>query len=158
MMRVLVTAATKYGATGEIARAIGEVLAEHGLDPAAVPPQQVDRLDGYDAVVLGSAVYAGHWVVRVPEGRFVIENSWPIPAADGTARGVVVQGRSPAAGWRAGGCSASVISWLLARGGLPTDAIHPPPGGRAPGWAAGLAIAHRSPPRAHDPGAILLVR
>jgi hypothetical protein len=31
-------------------------------------------------------------VVRVPEGRFVIENSWPIPVADGTQRGVVVQG------------------------------------------------------------------
>jgi hypothetical protein len=30
--------------------------------------------------------------VRVPEGRFVIENSWPIPVADGTQRGVVVQG------------------------------------------------------------------
>jgi menaquinone-dependent protoporphyrinogen oxidase len=62
MMRVLVTAATRYGATGEIARAIGEVLAERGLDPAVVPPEQVDRLDGYEAVVLGSAVYAGHWL------------------------------------------------------------------------------------------------
>jgi hypothetical protein len=30
--------------------------------------------------------------VRVPEGRFVIENSWPIPAASGPARGVVVEG------------------------------------------------------------------
>jgi hypothetical protein len=30
--------------------------------------------------------------VRVPEGRFVIENSWPIPAADGTVRGVLVEG------------------------------------------------------------------
>jgi len=61
-MKVLVTAATKYGATGEIARAIGEVLREHGLDPTVVPPEQVNRVDGYDAVVLGSAVYAGHWL------------------------------------------------------------------------------------------------
>jgi hypothetical protein len=30
--------------------------------------------------------------VRLPEGRFVIENSWPIPAADGASRGVVVEG------------------------------------------------------------------
>ena len=30
--------------------------------------------------------------VRVPEGRFVIENCWPIPDGDGTARGVVVEG------------------------------------------------------------------
>jgi menaquinone-dependent protoporphyrinogen oxidase len=61
-MRILVTAATRYGATGEIARVIGEVLGERGLDPTVLPPEQVDRLDGYDAVVLGSAVYAGHWL------------------------------------------------------------------------------------------------
>jgi hypothetical protein len=30
--------------------------------------------------------------VRVPEGRFVIENAWPIPDAHGAARGVVVEG------------------------------------------------------------------
>jgi menaquinone-dependent protoporphyrinogen oxidase len=61
-MKVLVTAASKYGATGEIASAIGEVLAGHGLDATVVPCEQVDSVDGYDAVVLGSAVYAGHWL------------------------------------------------------------------------------------------------
>lgn len=30
--------------------------------------------------------------VHVPEGRFVIENAWPVPVADGTQRGVVVEG------------------------------------------------------------------
>jgi len=30
--------------------------------------------------------------VRVPEGLFVVENSWPIPNADGPSRGVVVEG------------------------------------------------------------------
>jgi hypothetical protein len=30
--------------------------------------------------------------VRVPEGRFVIEDAWPIPDADGGSRGVVVEG------------------------------------------------------------------
>jgi hypothetical protein len=30
--------------------------------------------------------------VTVPEGRFVIENAWPVPNDDGTARGVTVQG------------------------------------------------------------------
>jgi hypothetical protein len=30
--------------------------------------------------------------VMVPEGRFVIENSWPIPNEDGAARGVTVEG------------------------------------------------------------------
>jgi len=30
--------------------------------------------------------------VRIPEGRFVIENAWPIPDSDGPSRGVVVEG------------------------------------------------------------------
>jgi hypothetical protein len=37
----------------------------------------------------------------------------------------------------------SVISWLLARSGLPADVIRPPAGGRAPGWHAGLVAARR---------------
>jgi menaquinone-dependent protoporphyrinogen oxidase len=61
-MRVLVTAATKYGATGEIAQAIGAVLSERGLDTTVTPPEQVQAIDDYDAVVLGSAVYAGYWL------------------------------------------------------------------------------------------------
>lgn len=61
-MRVLVTAATRYGATGEIAQAIGEVLTERGWDAVVVPPDQVKGIDGFDVVVLGSAVYAGHWL------------------------------------------------------------------------------------------------
>jgi menaquinone-dependent protoporphyrinogen oxidase len=60
-MKVLVTAATKYGATGEIAQAIGEVLREHGLDTTVGPPGDA-TVDGYDEVVIGSAVYAGHWL------------------------------------------------------------------------------------------------
>ncbi|HXV33781.1 MAG TPA: hypothetical protein VD769_07205 [Gaiellaceae bacterium] len=39
--------------------------------------------------------------------------------------------------------SNSVISWLLARAGLPIEEVHPPAGGRAPGWHAGLAVARR---------------
>jgi len=44
--------------------------------------------------------------------------------------------------------SNSVIAWLLAAGGLPTDDVRPPAGGRAPGWSAGLEVARRArPPR-----------
>ena len=39
--------------------------------------------------------------------------------------------------------SNSVVSWLLARSGLPTEAIRPPVGGRAPGWDAGIVTAQR---------------
>lgn len=39
--------------------------------------------------------------------------------------------------------SNSVISYLLMRTGVPIESIHPPKGGYAPGWAAGIALAHR---------------
>jgi hypothetical protein len=39
--------------------------------------------------------------------------------------------------------SNSVVSWALARGGMDTDRIRPPAGGRAPGWMAGLTVARR---------------
>ena len=40
--------------------------------------------------------------------------------------------------------SNSLISWLIARSGLEVEAVHPPAGGRAPGWRSGLVAARRS--------------
>jgi hypothetical protein len=40
--------------------------------------------------------------------------------------------------------SNSVIAWTLARSGIETASIEPPSHGRAPGWHAGLVVAHRS--------------
>jgi hypothetical protein len=37
----------------------------------------------------------------------------------------------------------SVVAWLIAMAGLRTTTLHPPPHGRAPGWAAGLEVARR---------------
>jgi hypothetical protein len=39
--------------------------------------------------------------------------------------------------------SNSVVSWLMARGGLDVESVHPPLGGRAPGWPAGIVVARR---------------
>jgi hypothetical protein len=39
--------------------------------------------------------------------------------------------------------SNSVISWVLSRSGIDTTLVHPPAGGRAPGWQAGLTVARR---------------
>jgi hypothetical protein len=39
--------------------------------------------------------------------------------------------------------SNSVIAWLIARSGMDTESIQPPPGGRAPGWQAGVVVARR---------------
>jgi hypothetical protein len=43
--------------------------------------------------------------------------------------------------------SNSVISWLIARSGLPAGSISLPEGGRAPGWRAGLEVAGRDAAR-----------
>jgi len=40
--------------------------------------------------------------------------------------------------------SNSVISWLIARSGIVAETIPLPTGGRAPGWEAGIAVAHRA--------------
>jgi menaquinone-dependent protoporphyrinogen oxidase len=61
-MNVLVTAASRHGATTAIAEAIGAPLREAGLTVDVLPPQDVADLERYDAVVLGSGVYAGRWV------------------------------------------------------------------------------------------------
>jgi hypothetical protein len=39
--------------------------------------------------------------------------------------------------------SNSLISWLIVRSGLDVDSVHPPAGGRAPGWHAGIVLARR---------------
>ena len=54
-MTVLVTAASKHGATLEIAEAIARVLAEQGGSAELVPIDEVSDLGRHDAVVLGSA-------------------------------------------------------------------------------------------------------
>jgi len=66
-MKVLVTAASKHGATAEIANIIGAVLETEGIEADVHAPEEVDRLEGYDAVVLGSGVYAGHWLKPAKE-------------------------------------------------------------------------------------------
>jgi hypothetical protein len=38
--------------------------------------------------------------------------------------------------------SNSVVAWLLVRSGVSLESIHPPAGGRAPGWSAGIAAAN----------------
>lgn len=41
--------------------------------------------------------------------------------------------------------SNSVIAWVIARSGIDVASIRPPPGGRAPGWCAGVVVAQRPP-------------
>jgi hypothetical protein len=147
-------------------------------------------------------LYHSALVVRVPEGRYVIEMA-PVSSGDQGERGVVSEGAvgAQSAGrlrlfryevrcWREGvipdiaeavdsprrlsndlNCarrlleqvpqvptpvwgrdelhagemwnSNSLTSWLILRSGLEVDSVHPPPGGRAPGWHAGIVVATR---------------
>jgi menaquinone-dependent protoporphyrinogen oxidase len=58
---VLVAYGTKYGATAEIAKVIGETLVAAGVPADVVSADKAGDVAAYDAVVLGSAVYAGRW-------------------------------------------------------------------------------------------------
>jgi hypothetical protein len=168
------------------------------------------RLNGkvFEAVVAGVErrsrcdLYHSALVVRVPEGRFVIESA-PVGRGDGAERGVVSEGpvgarwargfrifRYELRRWRDGVIpdvaeavdsprrvtndpdlaqrvldlmpsvptpvwgrdelragemwnSNSVTSWLITRCGLQAESILPPARGRAPGWRAGVVVAHR---------------
>jgi menaquinone-dependent protoporphyrinogen oxidase len=58
---ILVAYASKHGATAGIARRIAERLSERGHDARARSVDEIDSLGRPEAVVLGSAVYAGSW-------------------------------------------------------------------------------------------------
>ena len=61
MKRVLVTVASRHGASGEIGEIIAGVIRDHGHIVESHVPETA-TLDGYDAVVIGSAVYMGRWL------------------------------------------------------------------------------------------------
>jgi menaquinone-dependent protoporphyrinogen oxidase len=60
-MHVLVSAASKHGATQEIAEAIAVEIARRGHEVTNQDPASVTDITPFDALVLGSAVYAGRW-------------------------------------------------------------------------------------------------
>lgn len=80
-MRVLVTAASRHDATSGIAREIATTIGARGIEVECLAPGAISAVDGFDAVVLGSAVYMGRWL---PEARDFVDRF----AADLTARPV----------------------------------------------------------------------
>lgn len=69
-MRVLVSAASKHGSTREIAEVVARAIESAGIGCDVVDPADVSTTVGYDAVVLGSAVYIGQWL---SEARDLVE-------------------------------------------------------------------------------------
>ncbi len=59
--KVLVTFASKYGSTKEVAKAVADVLCESGFAADLQPMSKVRDLEPYGAVVLGAPIYLGSW-------------------------------------------------------------------------------------------------
>jgi menaquinone-dependent protoporphyrinogen oxidase len=66
-MKILVAAGSKHGATLDIARVIGERLSQRGHVVDLASAEDVDDLTGIEAAVIGSGVYAGHWLAPARE-------------------------------------------------------------------------------------------
>ncbi|WP_432677802.1 flavodoxin domain-containing protein [Rhodococcus pyridinivorans] len=61
-MKVLVAVASRHGSTAEIATALAASMRHHGAQVDVNAPEDVDEVDAYDVVVLGSAVYRSRWL------------------------------------------------------------------------------------------------
>ncbi len=63
-MRILVSAASKHGATAEMASVMAAEMRARGIEVDLLEPNDVGDVSQYDGFVLGSAVYAGHWLAQ----------------------------------------------------------------------------------------------
>jgi len=61
-LKVLVAYASKHGSTKGIAEFIGEKLHVRGLDADVLDVGDVQNVAKYDAFVIGSALFIGHWM------------------------------------------------------------------------------------------------
>ncbi|WP_108833196.1 flavodoxin domain-containing protein [Actinomyces sp. Marseille-P3109] len=60
-MKILLTSSSRHGSTDEVAAVIAERLQAAQIDVETRRPEDVDSVDGYDAFILGSAVYMTKW-------------------------------------------------------------------------------------------------
>jgi menaquinone-dependent protoporphyrinogen oxidase len=61
-MKVLVAYASRHGATKGIAERAAQILETRGHEVTLEPADQVSGVAGFDAFIIGSAGYAGHWL------------------------------------------------------------------------------------------------
>jgi len=71
-VKILVAHASKYGTTEGIAEFIGEKLRKGGFSVDVSDVSSAAGLSGYDAYVVGSALFMGHWMKEAKE--FVSKN------------------------------------------------------------------------------------
>lgn len=61
-MQILVTYASYFGSTADVAAALGSALRDQGHRADVIPISDQPTLAAYDAVVIGSAVQRGEWL------------------------------------------------------------------------------------------------
>jgi menaquinone-dependent protoporphyrinogen oxidase len=59
--KTLIAYASKHGSTHEVAEQVADVLRAGGLYVDVRAASSVEDVDAYDAVVIGGALYMGHW-------------------------------------------------------------------------------------------------
>ena len=69
-MKVLVAIASRHGSTVGIGEAIAAELRVQGFEVDRHFVDEAEEIEGYDAVIVGSAVYTGNWL---PAGRRFVE-------------------------------------------------------------------------------------
>ena len=80
-MQVMVACASKHGSTEGIAQAIADRLRQQGHDVVVARAADVADMHGIQAVVLGSAVYAGSWMheaTEFAEGNAQVLSTMPV--------------------------------------------------------------------------------
>lgn len=78
MNKILVAYATRAGSTAEIAAVIGETLAERGFRVDVKSIHSQPALNGYAAVILGSAIRMGSWLPEMV--KFIQSNQTALNA------------------------------------------------------------------------------
>lgn len=86
-MKILVTTASRHGATENIGDVVAEVLREAGHEVGRCSISEQDEVgdvldpSGYDAVVLGGSVYTGTWLQRATRAQdLLLERELPVYA------------------------------------------------------------------------------
>ena len=95
----------------------------------------------------------------LPDRASAVDSPVSFPLAEGEAQSLLARvGTVPRLTWGRDtlGCgdmwnSNSLVSWLLMAAGVDATQISPPEGGRAPGWAAGVAAAQHAAPTEETP-------
>ena len=76
--KILVLYTTRAGSTAEIAAAIGQTLSGRGFHVDVKPVKGVSHLEGYQAVILGSAIRMGGWLPEMV--KFIQSNQTTLNA------------------------------------------------------------------------------